>query len=383
MLSKNHPIILFIDRFGFSIYQDTLTNIPKFSFTPDLVTNLDVVNKEQLTSLIATFIQINKMIGSCLAVILSDNVIYARDLKSSVQKSAPAQSLKTDLNEDKERKNEVQNFLEDIPFEDVLAKVIKVGSLSRVVATNKDLVMVIVNAFVSKGSTVEAIIPSFMYGQSANFTGGLTPDNIRVVLGNAEIMKSGNLLTGQEQIETCRNVESEFKTPQSREVKKPNRLRQYALIGILGVLLIVLVFVYLANSQPPAPKTYTKNNSENTIIPTVAPVGDVISPTSVQTSVTPALVDLKSVKIKITQSSEIDAKAIGLKNGLSKIGFTNIANEVSEIAIPERSSVIFSHDIPEDLRSNIIAEIEKIFPDVSVLENENIDSTVNISIGKS
>ena len=44
MLSKSHPIILFIDRFGFSIYQDTLTTIPKFNFTQDLVSNLDVVN---------------------------------------------------------------------------------------------------------------------------------------------------------------------------------------------------------------------------------------------------------------------------------------------------------------------------------------------------
>src|ERR1035437_2862749 len=127
MLSKNHPLIIFIDRFGFSVYQDTLANIPKFNFTPDLVSNTDVVNKDQFGSLIATFIQINKMVPSSLAVILSDDVIYIKDLVNP-PKPVPAQGLKTDSNDEKEHQDEVQNFLEDVPFEEVLAKVIKAGN---------------------------------------------------------------------------------------------------------------------------------------------------------------------------------------------------------------------------------------------------------------
>ena len=187
MISQGHPTVLFIDRFGLSIYQDTLANIPKFNFTPDLVSNLDVVNKEKFTSLIATFIQINKVIQGSLFVILSDSIIYIKDLVGPAQKSIPNQSP--------EHKDEIQNFLENVPFEEVLAKVIKVGNVDRITAVNKDLVMTIVNAFTGKGGTIEGIVPSFMYGQSVNFTSGLTLDNVRIILENTEAIKSGNLLT--------------------------------------------------------------------------------------------------------------------------------------------------------------------------------------------
>ncbi|KKQ37674.1 MAG: hypothetical protein US55_C0026G0011 [Candidatus Levybacteria bacterium GW2011_GWC2_37_7] len=170
MLSKSHPIILFIDRFGFSVYQDALANIPKFSFTPDLVANLDVISKDQFVNLIGTFIQVNKMVPSSLAVILSDNVIYVKDLVSPAPKLTSTQGLETDAVDDKEHEDEVQIFLENVPFEEVLAKVIKVGNINRAVAVNKDLAMTIADTFSSKGFSVEAIAPGFMYGQSANFT---------------------------------------------------------------------------------------------------------------------------------------------------------------------------------------------------------------------
>lgn len=384
MLSKNHPIILFIDRNSFSVYQDVLTNIPKFSFTPDIVVNLDVVNKEQFGSLIATFIQINKIVGSSLAVILSDDTVYIKDLANPVQKPTLVQGLKADSNDDKEHKDEVQNFLENIPFEEVLAKVIKTGNVNRIVAVNKDLVMAIIDTFTGKGSTIEAITPSFMYGQSANFTAGLTENNIRVILENAETLRSGNLLTDQEKIIPTQNLESELKNPPdgaksdlTNGAKKPQNLRQYILVGIFVTFLVILAVVYLnlgVSQTPPVKKV--KNSASTVSVPTVIP-------TLAQTVITDYPLDIKSIKIKIAQSVQADEKAADLKNELLKMGFEDIASEVSEMSIPEKSSVVFSQSIPADLRNNIIAEIKKILPDISVLENQDVNFTINIIIGKS
>jgi hypothetical protein len=364
MLSKNHPIILFIDRNGFSIYQDILTDIPKFNFTPDLVSNLDVVNKEQFASLIATFIQINKIIPSSLAVILSENVVYEKNLIDPLQSS----------------KEEIQNFLGNIPFEEVLAKVIKTDKTSRIVAVNKDLVTAIIDAFVGKGSIVEAITPSFIYGQSANFTAGLTSDNIRVILENAEILRSGNLLTDQEKMILSQNLESELKNPPAgakldltNEAKKPQNLRQYILVGVFVTLLVILAVVYLnlGASQTPPTRVKTRNTSVNTVsVPT-------------QALITTAPVDLKSIKIKIVQRSQADEKAINLKSELLSIGLADIVSEVSEATVAEKSSIVFSQNIPADLRNNIIIGIKKILPEISVLENPDLDFTINIIIGKS
>lgn len=384
MLSKNHPIILFIDRFGFSVYQDTLTSIPKFSFTPDIVVNLDVINKEQFVSLISTFIQVNKMIPSSLAVILSDNVIYIKDLVNPIQKPAPFQGLKTDLNDNKDHDSEVQNFLENVPFEDVLAKVIKVGSVSRIVAVNKDLVMTIIDTFVNKGFTMETITSGFMYGQSVNFTAGLTLDSVRVILENVEPLRLGNLLTDQEKMIPPENLESELKNPPADGTKKPQSLRQFILIGVFVTLLVILAVVYLnmgVSQTSPSRNFKAKSTPVNTTTtPTIPPTGGL---TPIITPVTSAPIDLKSIKIKIVESSQADEKASSLISGLSSIGFQDITSEISEVSIPEKSSVIFSQNIPVDLRTNIITEIKKILPDVSVLENQDVNFTISILIGKS
>lgn len=379
MLSRNHPIILFIDRNGFSLYQDILTNIPKFNFTPDLVSNLDVVSKEQFASLIATFIQINKIVGSSLAVILSDNVIYVKDLASPVQKPTVVQDL---------HKDEVQNFLENIPFEEVLAKIIKAGDVGRIVAVNKDLVMTIIDAFASKGSTIETITPSFMYGQSANFTEGLNLDNVGVILANTETLRLGNLLTDQEKMIPSQNLESERKNPPAgvkpdltNGTKKPQNLRQYILVGIFVTFLVILAVVYLnlgVSQTPPVKKV--KNSASAINAPTAPPTGE---PTLAQAIITAIPLDIKSIKIKIVQSSQIDEKADNLKSRLLSMGFADITSEVSQSSTAEKSSVIFSQNIPADLRSNMIAEIKKILQDIFILENQDSNFTINIIIGKS
>jgi hypothetical protein len=383
MLSRSHPIILFVDRFGFSLYQDTLANIPKFNFTQDLVANLDVVNKEQLSSLITTFIQINKMVPSSLAVILSDNVIYVRDLETPVQKPVPGQNLIANPNDDKEQEDKVQSFLENIPFEEVLAKVIKAGSVNRVVAINKDLVMTIINAFINKGSVVDAIVPSFMYGQSVDFSAGLTTNNVRVILGNMETLKLGNLLTDQEIIPSRTLGGELICPPEDNGVKKPQNLRQYILVGVFVLLLIALGVVYFVFQ-----KADESSNAKNInrainqkVVPTVVPS---VAPIPATASATIAPEDLKTVEIKISYNTQSSVVVTKLKAGLSDMGFENITNKISKVSIPEKSSVIFSKNISTDLRDSVLAEIKEILQaDVSILESQDSDSTISIVIGKS
>lgn len=257
MRSQNHPIILFLDRNGFSVFQDVLSNIPRFNFTSDIVTNLDVVNKEQFANLISTFIQINKIISSSVAVILSDDVIYAKNLINSLPKpSVSSQVLQNSTpslnNINNEHKEEIQNFLENVPFEEILAKVIKTGEGSRIVAVNKDLIMTIADVFTNKGATIDAVIPSFLYGPNVNFALGLTQDNIQIILGGSEIFRAGNLLTDQQEVTSLEGSKEEQKYPSAGTksnlavgTKKPQNLRQYILIGVFVTLLVVLAVVYL------------------------------------------------------------------------------------------------------------------------------------------
>lgn len=365
MFSKNHPIILFLDRSGFSVFQDTTSNIIKFNFTPDIVENLDVVNKGQFSNLIATFIQINKILPSTLALVLSDNIIYEKDIAGISQKpTVPIEPLGSE---------EIQNFLENVPFEEVLAKVIKTDQLNRIVAVNKDLVMTIADAFLNKGSTVEAIIPGFMYGSNVNFAAGLTQGNIQAILEGSEILRTGNLLTNQQRIISPQSLEIEQKE------KKPQNLRQYLLIGVFATLLVILAVVYLnlgASKTPPASSKIKKPADSVVIVPTTVP-------TIVQTQISSIPFDIKSVKIKIVQSSESGETANSVKNGLLGIGFQDIVSEISQDASAAKPSVVFSQNIPADVREGVLAEIRKTLPDVTILENQDTSLTISILIGKS
>lgn len=399
MLSKNHPIILFIDRTGFSVYQDVLTNIPRFNFTPDIVDNLDVIDKEQFSKLITTFMQINRVVPSNLAIILSDNVVFVKSLAILVQKSPLeqiGQNPKEDLNGvGKDQKDEVQKFLEDVPFEDVLAKVIKIGDRNCITAVNKELVMTIADVFVANKSTIEAIAPSFIFGQNANFSAGLTATNIKIILEDTETLKLGNLLTNQEKNFLPQNLGSKIENPVSdikpnktSDVKKPQNTRQLILIGVFITLLIILGVVYfnMGASQTSPKKSKTTSTSVNkVVVPTVAPTAiSTVAPTLAQISASPTAVDMKSVRVIITQGSAgVDEKAVILKDNLLKMGFQSISSEISKTSIPEKSSVVFSQNIPTTLRNSVVVEIKKTLLDASALEGQNSNSTINIIIGKS
>ncbi len=376
MLLKNHPIILFIDRNGFTLFQDTMTTIPRFNFTPDLVANLDVISKTQFSSLIATFIQINKIVPSSLAVILSDNVIYVKDLPDSSEKSIVGDLHSNLAIKEEEHGDEIQNFLENIPFEEVLAKVIKTDSINRIVAVNKDLVMTVVDAFASKGSGIESVTPGFMYGKNINFTEGLTKDNVRTVLNNLETLRVGNLLVDQQKIVSPQVAESE-KSPELA-VKKPQSLRQYILIGIFATLLVIFVVVYLnlgASKNPPSNKQI-KNSAVNDVnVPT--PI-----PTLPQAPITNSPNDLKSIQIKIVQNPQSEILTDNLKNSLLAKGFQNIISDSSP-SIPEKSSIIFSQNISTDVRNIVIEEVKKTLPNVVISESQDVNSTISILIGKS
>jgi len=324
---------------------------------------LDIVNKEQFSNLIATFIQINKIVPSSLAVILSDTVIYIKDLA----KSQP--------NLGQEQKNEVQNFLENVPFEEVLAKVIKTEQKNTLCAVNKDLVMTIADAFINKGSMIETVVPGFLFGQKVNFAVGLNQENIQAVLGGSEILKDGNLLTEQQKV-TSAEIFTEQKEPVSEE-KKPQNIRQFMLIGVFVTLLVILTVVYfnLGASQTPTPAKKIKSS------PAAIISNPTTNSTSVQNVVTVSPIDLRDVKIKIVQNSELNPVANNLKNELLNIGFEDIVNQVSE-STPEKSSVIFAQNIPLDVRDSTILEIKKILPNISVLESQIFDSTITILMGK-
>lgn len=381
MFAKNNPVVLFLDRGGFTLYQAALVNIIKFVFTPDIVANLEVVNREQFFALVSSFIDKSKIIPSIVIVLLADSIIYEKDLSKIPQKIQPvtpntpspssSQKILDLANKEQESKAEIQNFLQNIPFEDILAKVIKIQTTTRLVAANKDLIYSTTDPFTKKGFVIEAIVPAFLYGQSANLANGLTPDIAQLVLRKQEILKIANLLTDQQETNISQNS---LESVRNKEKQSKKNRRQLILVGIFSTLLIILVIMFISSGRG------EENPSVNIISSSPTPIS---AKSDIPIGSSSAILSADDVSVVIVQNRQLSEDADLLKEELEKAGFKNIIIESSEDSVPANSSVLFSKDIPTNMRQNAILEINKIFPNALILESESSDSEIRIIIGQS
>lgn len=382
MAIKEHSIIIFLDRNGFIIYQDTLSSVWQFPFSQELVQNLDVINKVELVNSIGSFIQTNKVISSSVIIILADSVIFQKDL-TSLQKNQevglPSEEDKTinkpqiDFGNKEQQEKEIKNFLDSVPFEEILAKVV---NNTRLVATNKDLLEGVVHSFKKIGCSVEAIVPAFMYQQYIDFSQGLSQNVAKIILQQVDLLKLGNMLTNQQAVDVKQDPNDQ---PQNVPKEKPKNARQFVLIAIFVFLIIILVIVYLASkSTPQAPsreKVLQPSESQSFPSPTAVLQAPTIIPSSI--------IDLKTLEIIVVKNSETEILANGLKNLLTQSGFLNVNLQDSTGPIPAKSSVLFSKSVPEEARQKVIVEIKKLFPDILTQESQENESITTIIVGKS
>lgn len=383
MAIKEHPIIIFLDRNGFIIYQDTLSNVWQFPFAQDLVVNLDVINKIQLENSIGAFIQTNKISPSSLIIILSDSVVFQKDL-ASLQKNPESTDPNQQENEliignKEQQEKEIRNFLDIVPFEDVLIKVI---NNNIIVVVNKDLLEALVSPFKAIGCVVDAIVPGFIYKEYSDFSGGLSQDIVKIVLQQTDLLKLGNILTGQQQAVEIQK--DSYDQSQKEPEEKPSNIRQFILIGVFVFLIAVLAIVYFTlGREQTFPEKNASQPSTSLNLPNPTPSPQVNQTSSQEASASSSVDNLKTIKITIVGNTETEALSNALENLLTKSGFQNITTEDSISPIPARSSVLFSKSIPDSIRETIIAEIKKIFPDILVQENQELESVITIILGKS
>lgn len=388
MTIREHPIIIFLDRVGFIIYQDTLTNVWQFPFSGDCVQNLDVINRESLVNSIGSFIQTNKVIPSTVILILSDSVMFQKDLAPKVpnpeaqvnaqenlsSQSQPQDKPNIELDYKDEQEKEIKNFLDSVPFEEILAKVI---NNARIVATNKDLLEDIIFPFKKIGCDVNGIVPAFMYQQYIDFSQGLNPDTARIILQQLDLLKVGNMLTDQQPMVTVETQQDISESHQEEPKEKPKNVRQLILIVAFVFLIIVLIIIYLTlgrSQTVPGKKTIPSQPTNPQIIP---------SPTTAVEAKPTISADLKAIKITIVGNQETEVLANAIKNLLTGMGFEDISTKDSTDPLPAKSSVLFSKSVPDNARQKAIGEIKKIFPDVLVQESQELESGITIILGKS
>lgn len=383
MTGKTGVIYLLKDRFQF--YSPFLRQVVELKFTPQMVSDLDVLNAELLEEQIKVFVTNGKIPPSSLIIVLADNAYFVKDFALSpnpVQPQKPSQppqpQPKASLDD---LKPEVDQFVEHVPYENVVSKTFPLKAGLRVCAVNQDLYATVQRGFEKMGFTIDTVIPGMVLG--AGLSAKPVMDG---VLANTALQKAPALrqydLKAQEAFSPVPKNEEQVDEVQdalenSKEPPKTDKKRMALMLGVLGVLLIVLVIVTVQSMQPPP-----RNNQQPTLAnqPTVMP--PMATATLVQVTEAAQPEQLQSLSIQIVSSSETSATAQSLRTALNAYKFKAVTMQNQNSVASANTIVSFSSDTPQVVRNKILDEVRKVRTNIAVQEREQGATNVTIILGK-
>jgi len=234
-ISKRPTGVFYIDGNKAFYFEQALAAPIALDFPTDIISNFELINKKKLVSLIQTFIKNNKLYPKNIVMLLSIRVTYDREF--------PHGSIEMQKN--------IQEFLELVPYEDIVEKKIISSGKTRVIATNKEVCEAIKSTFIISGFIVSGLYPL-----------ALVLEFIPQLKTNLDLSLFVNKLPDLKSINMQHVVEASsptsYGTVATTGKEKPNKTRLYALGGIFGILLLVLGFVLYINVIAP-PKVQTSN----------------------------------------------------------------------------------------------------------------------------
>ncbi len=234
--------IVYIQKDRLQLYSPFLSSIIEFRFVPEIVQDLDVINKELLENLIKSFIANNKISPSNLIIVISDSASFSKDFVNPT--TSGQQLTQTGL------QAQADEFIQNVPFENVSSKKFPLPNGIKAYTTNQELYETVQLAFEREGFIIEEVIPAFVFGVNVNTKTTMDATTANIIIQNSNAMKGYNLL-----IKTITPIEDvqkeEVEEPEDKKPAKTDKKRLFLLVGVFVVLIIIMIVVYFV-SNPPA-----------------------------------------------------------------------------------------------------------------------------------
>ncbi len=229
---KSKTGIVYIQRDKFQIYSPSLSGILEFRYVPELVKDMDVIDKELFENIVKLFIENNKIPAGSLVIFLGDTACFIKDF----------------LGEDAEKlKAQAKEFADQAPFDSVSTKTFAISKGIRVFATNKDLYEAIQIAFEKEKFTIEAVLPGFLVGDSISTAPELTQQAAAVILRKLNTVRQYNLLHPDVEVIKDTTAPDDKTSGLALRSAPTDKKRLLLLIGVFGFLITALVIVYFIN----------------------------------------------------------------------------------------------------------------------------------------
>lgn len=386
MATKQSGIIL-LHRDSFQVYSPYLTTILEFRFVPEIIRDLDVINKDLLENLIKLFITNSKIPPSNMQLVIADNAAFIKDFAASAPPSPqPGVTPVSSQNFIDELKVEADKFTEHVPFENVVSKTFPWNNGLRVFAVNQELYEDIKNSFEKNGFTIDVVIPGFLLGNlsiSPTIDIGLAATLPEKING----LRQNNLLTKAiREDETQDSDEQEQDTGEHKppvEMRMPqgkDKKRLYVMVGVFVVLIIILIIVYFQSLTPPPVMTNTSTVQQPVTAVQPATTNNVQTTPIVQSvaTVIPSLVVAKELTVQIVSIPVSVRSAQTLKTRLDTFGFKSVQIQNQTTTGASKSLITFSSRPSPAVKNSLLEEVRKIAADVTVQENK--ENSIDIAV---
>src|SRR3972149_10817379 len=226
---KQIPMVVYIDSNRVYFYSDSLGNVLQLEIPSEIITDLEIHNKDKFLQLFSIFIQKNiKGLGVNkfnVILVFSPNMTFEKDIAPQLDKDVETQE---------------QEFIGLVPFENVLSRSYKINKGTRTIVLNNEYFELLNNIFQKNKLTIVMVLPySLLQVVHPEFAGQL---DLSQILQKSDSFKQFNMVEGKQEIHE--------ETAENKKEKKPINKRLIALIGTFGVLLLVLfVFAYMTFFQ--------------------------------------------------------------------------------------------------------------------------------------
>lgn len=349
MKTNTAPIVVDVarDRLSLCTYANPQPFV--FKFTSSMISDLEVVNHNELSQGIKGFIESTKLKSGQVVLILSESVYFEKDFAGP---ESPSQSS-------------IDNFVETVPFSSTSSKLFKVGSGYKLVVVNRDLYEPLKKAFELNGFSVAAVVPGFVLG-TANISPELTPESCRIIYRKIDQVILDSMIGMDEDNQSLHNQEQRF--------LEKNKV----LVILLSVLFIGMAVVTAMITLKPVKKVTPRVVpvvQESVAAPTITPV-----PTSA--TIRPSADVIRALSVQVLNASGVSGQAASLSSRLKQLGFVDIKSANSS-QNPGNTLVIVSPAAATSAGDFISQFVREIYPDYKLQQNSEAEFDITIIIGKS
>lgn len=387
------PGIIYLQKDKFQLFSPFLRQIVEFRFVPEMIRDSDVINNDLLESLVKVFVTNTKIPPGNLTIILADNAYFVKDyVLPAPPAPKPGQLTPPQPSITMETLSVMSmDFVEHVPYENVVSMNFPLKNGIRVCAVNKDFYEALKVAFEKLGFTVDAVYPGLVLGNNLSAKPVMDTIFVNAVFQKGSTIKQYDLLQQKvfspdtkksgdkdavEEAEDAGSIESKD--------KKPNKKRLFAMIGLLAVLLIILAVVAVQNMAPvPPPQPAVTTQTAPPAVPPVDSAATVVTEVPVAApELSPSKLETQDLSMQIVTSSAADTAAKSLREAFAKYTFKNLTTQTQPNTSTSSTLVTFSAATTQDVRTIILEEIRKIKTDVTVQEKEvgEFDITIILEI---